>query len=135
MINPNNNSVETQIRFDAYENFCEMADIAMTQIQNNIFVIQINNNYADQDLQIESENCVVTLLNKEAIKETDVDGNELDVELIHYDYRLILRRQDGYVKFTCPTFKGENPTITFLYRNEAWAIKDFDKNIQIIKHS
>lgn len=135
MFNKDTNSIETQIRFDLYETYCEMADITMTQIQNNVFMIQINNNYADQNLQIESENCEVKLLNKEIMNETDVDGEDLGIKLIHYDYKIILRRNDGFVKFSCPTFRGENPKITWLYRNESWAINDFDDSIQIIKHS
>lgn len=132
---PNKHSIETQIRFSLYENYCEMADITMNQIQNNIYLIQINNNYAGQDLQIESENCSVNLIEKEVIPETDVDGNSLGVDLIHYVYKITLRRNDGFVKFSCPTFKGEDPKITWFYRDESWAINDFDNNIQIIKHS
>ena len=129
------NSVDFQIRLDLYEDYCEMADITMTQVQNNIFLIQINNNYPDQDLQFESENCSVNLFDRESIKETDMDGNDLGSELTHYGYKIILRRKDGYLKFKCPTFNGISPTISWIYRNESWAISDFDQNIQIIKHS
>jgi hypothetical protein len=135
MFNQNKHSIETQIRIDLHENYCEMADITMSQIQNNVYLIQINNNYANQDLKIESENCGITLLEKEIINETDVNGGDLGIKLIHYDYKIVLRRQDGYVKFTCPTFKGEEPIVTWFYRDESWALTDFDKNIQIIKHS
>ena len=141
MFNKHTNSVDLQIRVDAFEAYCLMADIELTQMENNRFLIQFNNNFPNQDFKVESKNAILQKEGDDLIhtQEEDVDGNPLidddgnpiTIYNIHKDYNLVLRRHDGYVKFTCPTYQGREVVISWKYRNEGWLLEDFCK----IKHN
>jgi hypothetical protein len=134
MYNKTQKSVDRQIQVDMEEDFCYMADISFSHIENNKVLFQLNNNYPNQDLNIITTNATVKTHDVKDHQDTDVDGNLLPHYTTHRDIVIALRREDGEVKFTCPTFKGIEPRITWKYRNEAWLITDFDRRTHNIEY-
>jgi len=136
MYNKTTKAIDLQIMVEGYENYCLMADITLSHVENNKFLIQLNNNFENQDLQIEAVQCSHQLLNEQSIEEYDPDdepivnddGQVIRVFTIHKDILLTLRRNDGYIKFTCPTYQGREVVISWVYKNEGWLVEDFCKN-------
>lgn len=134
MYNKTQKSVDRQIQVDMEEDFCYMADISFSHLENNRILFQLNNNYPDQDFKVHCTNATIKVQQESQNQDTDVDGNLLPIYTTHRDIVIAMRREDGEVRFTCPTFKGIEPRITWIYRNEAWLITDFDKRTHNISY-
>lgn len=102
------------------------ADIEITYLLNNKFLIQVNNNFKKNSLEIEMVNATIT--NKEVEK-----FKEGKTTTTHTDIVIALDEKDGSVVFKDKTFQGNYPEISWIYRNGRWAVCDFMGDIRIIE--
>jgi len=125
--NQKNNSVDRQIRVQMEESYCLLADVSFSYVENNRILLQFNNNFPDQNLQIKTKNCQIK--SHDIIEYEDVDEDDLPLpnKTIHRDIIIAMRRDDGEVRFACPTFNGIEPRLTWIYENESWIVTDFDR--------
>ncbi|NDB58731.1 hypothetical protein EB001_09815 [bacterium] len=130
MFNHRNLSTDTQIQFDPEEDRCFLADISLSHLENNKLLVQLNNNYPNQDLKMELCNCVVKSDTRQDYQDDDLNGDPIPNSFtIHRDIVFVMNRKDGHIKISCPTFKGLDQIISWVYKNESWIVKDFENNI------
>ena len=102
------------------------ADIEITYLLNNKFLIQVNNNFKKNSLEIEMVNATIT--NKEVEK-----FKEGKTTTTHTDIVIALDENDGSVICKDKIFQGKYPEISWIYRNGRWAVCDFMGDIRIIE--
>jgi|LauGreDrversion4_2_1035121.scaffolds.fasta_scaffold24669_6 hypothetical protein len=103
-----------------------IADIEISYLLNNKFLVQVNNNYKRNSLVVETTNATIT--NKEVDK-----FKEGKTTTTHTDFVIALGESDGLVVFKDKTFNGYHPEISWIYRNGKWAVCDFMGDIRIIE--